>query len=168
MSSFVVTLLRLGFLALMWLFILFAANVIRTDMFGRRVRIPTSTPADADTSGSAPVGVPDAASVAQRLGRRGDQPNRLVVTQGRSSGAEVPLLGQVDIGRAHDATLQIDDDYASTHHARLWQVPAGDWRIEDLTSTNGTYVNEVRITQPTTITAHDDVRIGRTHLRLEK
>lgn len=167
MSSFVVTTLRIGFLALMWVFILFAANVIRTDMFGRRVKVPGRATPDAVGGG-----------IAARLGRRGegaakgagrlDEPTRLVVTEGRSAGAEVPLLGQVEVGRAHDSTLQIDDDYASTHHARLWQLPSGEWRVEDLASTNGTHVNEVRITQPTTITEHDDVRIGRTHLRLEK
>lgn len=173
MSSFVVTTLRIGFLALMWVFILFAANVIRTDMFGRRVKVPGSTGRDAAGSATGGIG----GGIAGRLGRRSDaqkgagrldEPTRLVVTEGRSSGAEVPLLGQVEVGRAHDSTLQIDDDYASTHHARLWQLPSGEWRVEDLTSTNGTYVNEVRITQPTTITEHDDVRIGRTHLRLEK
>lgn len=155
MSEIVVTALRVGFLALMWVFILFAANVVRTDMFGRSV-----------SAASTELRTPTAPAPVRRS-RRGD-PTRLRVTEGRNTGAEVPLIGDVTIGRAHDATLTIDDDYASTHHATISQNASGRWQVDDHTSTNGTYVNDVRITQPTPITPKDDVRIGRTHLRLEK
>ena len=152
MSAVLVTALRVAFLALLWFFILLAANVVRTDMFGRTVA----------------AGSPELAPAPPTQKRRRNSPSRLVVTEGRSAGAEVPLVDGLLIGRARDATLSIDDDYSSTHHARLIASVGGGWQIEDLTSTNGTYVNDVRLIAPTTVTPKDDIRIGRTHLRLEK
>ena len=155
MSEILVTALRVGFLALMWLFILWAANVIRTDLFGRQIA------ADSPELGlrATPTRAPK---------RRRNEPTKLALIEGRGSGTNVPLIDGLVIGRAHDAALTIDDDYSSTHHARLLRGDAGTWQVEDLRSTNGTYVNEVRITQPTKITPKDTIRIGRTHLRLEK
>ena len=152
MSAVLVTTLRVAFLALLWFFILLAANVVRTDMFGRTL----------------PAGSPELAPPPPQQKRRRTGPSRLVVTEGRSSGAEVALVDDMVIGRARDATLTIDDDYSSTQHARLRRSAGGGWQIEDLTSTNGTYVNDVRLVAPTTVTPKDDIRIGRTHLRLEK
>ena len=152
MSSVLVTALRVAFLALLWLFILLAANVVRTDMFGRTVA----------------AGSPELAPAKTAPKRRRNAPTRLVVTEGRSAGAEVGLVDGLIVGRARDASLPIDDDYSSTHHAQFTETAAGGWLIEDLTSTNGTYVNEVRVIAPTTVTTKDDIRIGRTHLRLEK
>ena len=62
----------------------------------------------------------------------------------------------------------LDDDYASAQHAQLFADESGTWMIEDLHSTNGTYVNEARIQAPTVVGAADVVRIGRTFIRLEK
>ncbi len=152
MSSVLVTALRVAFLALLWLFILLAANVVRTDMFGRTVA----------------AGSPELAPAKPAPKQRRRAPTRLVVTEGAAEGTEVALVDGLIIGRARDATLPIDDDYSSTHHARLIETASGGWQIEDLTSTNGTYVNEVRVIAPTTVTLKDDIRIGRTHLRLEK
>ena len=77
--------------------------------------------------------------------------------------AHAPIL----IGRGSDAAIRLDDDYVSTRHARI--AAAGDqWFVEDLGSTNGTYIGTVRITQPTTITLGTQVRIGKTILELRK
>ena len=63
--------------------------------------------------------------------------------------------------------IRLEDDYVSTRHARI--AASGDqWFVEDLGSTNGTYVGTVRITQPTTITIGTQVRIGKTVLELRK
>ena len=71
------------------------------------------------------------------------------------------------IGRGSDAGIKLDDDYVSTRHARI--AASGDqWFVEDLGSTNGTYIGTVRITQPTTITLGTQVRIGKTILELRK
>ena len=66
-----------------------------------------------------------------------------------------------------DAAIKLEDDYVSTRHARI--AASGDqWFVEDLGSTNGTYIGTVRITQPTTITLGTQVRIGKTLLELRK
>ena len=77
--------------------------------------------------------------------------------------ANAPIL----IGRGNDAAIRLDDDYVSTRHARI--AASGDqWFVEDLGSTNGTYIGSVRITQPTTIALGTQVRIGKTILELQK
>ena len=76
---------------------------------------------------------------------------------------EAPIL----IGRGSDAAIRLDDDYVSTRHARI--AASGDqWFVEDLGSTNGTYIGSARITQPTTLTLGTQVRIGKTLLELRK
>ena len=84
------------------------------------------------------------------------------------TGATVSLEhAPILIGRGSDATLRLDDDYASTRHARIG-LSGDQWFVEDLGSTNGTYIGSVRITQPTTITLGTQVRIGKTILELKK
>ena len=69
--------------------------------------------------------------------------------------------------RLQYAAIKLDDDYVSTRHARI--AASGDeWFVEDLGSTNGTYVGPVRITQPTTIGLGVQVRVGKTILELRK
>ena len=71
------------------------------------------------------------------------------------------------IGRGTDAAIRLDDDYVSTRHARI--ASSGDqWFVEDLGSTNGTYIGSHRLTQPTTLQLGSKVRIGKTTLELRK
>ena len=71
------------------------------------------------------------------------------------------------IGRSDDCQLILDDDYVSTRHARIYAVDSG-FLVEDLGSTNGTFLNDVRITAPTPFTLSDTLRIGRTQMVVEK
>jgi pSer/pThr/pTyr-binding forkhead associated (FHA) protein len=90
-----------------------------------------------------------------------------MISQGNQAGLSAELsAGVVMIGRGADCQLILDDDYVSTRHARVVSTPNGIY-VEDLGSTNGTYVNGQRITAPTTITLADTVRIGKTILKLE-
>jgi pSer/pThr/pTyr-binding forkhead associated (FHA) protein len=90
-----------------------------------------------------------------------------MISQGNQAGLSADLAGGVVmIGRGADCQLILEDDYVSTRHARVITAPTGIY-IEDLGSTNGTYVNGHRITAPTTITLADTVRIGKTILRLD-
>ena len=156
MSEIAVTVLKVAFLALLWLFILSAASVIRTDMFGRSVQT-------SDLSQSM-----EPVRDARRRRRRSRQPSRLAITNGPQEGAAADLTdGLVMIGRSSDCAIILDDDYVSTRHARVAVDQSGGLFVEDLGSTNGTYVNGRRITHPTTITPDDSVRIGRTVLKLE-
>ena len=92
----------------------------------------------------------------------------VLVVEGGNSGERAELVdAPLLIGRGSDAAIRLDDDYVSTRHARV--AASGDqWFVEDLGSTNGTYIGTVRITQPTTITMGTQVRIGKTILELRK
>jgi pSer/pThr/pTyr-binding forkhead associated (FHA) protein len=93
---------------------------------------------------------------------------KLVVTEGPLAGTVVPLDGaQVTIGRAPDSTIVIDDDYASSRHARVYSSE-GTWVVEDLGSTNGTWIERTRITTPTVLPVGAPLRVGRTTLQLQK
>jgi pSer/pThr/pTyr-binding forkhead associated (FHA) protein len=157
-SELTLFLIRVAYLAILWIFVLSAISVIRSDMFGARV--------------------PEAARGAEaRKEKKGAQkappkrrgsPTHVVVTEGSNVGERADLdHAPILIGRGNDAAIRLDDDYVSTRHARI--AASGDqWFVEDLGSTNGTYIGTVRITQPTTITLGTQVRIGKTILELRK
>jgi hypothetical protein len=158
MSELTLFLIRAAFLAILWIFVLSAISVIRSDMFGARVPEAVRGAAPAPASRKAGKG---------KKPRRG-APTHLVVVEGENPGtraelADAPLL----IGRGSDAAIKLDDDYVSTRHARV-AASGDDWFVEDLGSTNGTYVGPVRITQPTTIGLGVQVRVGKTILELRK
>lgn len=159
MSGFVVIAIRIAFLAALWLFILFVVNVIRTDTVGRMVSVDEEQANPGKKSRKA-------RRDKRRQAKKSGEPNLLFVAEGKSAGSQVVLHGVISIGRNFDCSLPIDDDYASGSHARIFQDLSGQWIIEDLLSTNGTYVNEVQVSAPTVITANDVVRIGRTQLRM--
>lgn len=69
----------------------------------------------------------------------------------------------ISFGRGNDNTVAIDDDFTSTHHARITSRERG-WVIEDCGSTNGTWVERKRITSPTPLAPGMRVRIGRTEI----
>lgn len=174
MSELTLTVMRLGFLAVLWLFVIVAVQVIRSDLFGTRVT----------QRGSGRRGAPDrpqqqrqATPPPQRQqpagrgagrGRRG-APTKLVVSEGTLAGTTVALQGQtISLGRAHDSTIVLDDDYASSRHARIYPDRDGQWIVEDLGSTNGTYLDRTRLTTPTPIPLGAPIRIGKTVIELRK
>ncbi len=160
MSTLTLLLIRLAFLAVLWLFVIAAVGVVRTDMLGtsrlgrqRRQRKPP------------PVKAPRPARPG-RIGR--GAPQRLLVTAGGLAGTSIGLADQqITIGRANDATLVLHDDYASTRHARLFPQD-GQWIVEDLGSTNGTYLDRQKVTQPTPVPPGVPIRIGKTVLELRR
>ena len=93
---------------------------------------------------------------------------RLVITSGPKAGTEFPLGSEsVTIGRSSDSSLVIRDDYTSTHHARLmlWN---GEWMIQDLDSTNGTFLAGTRVAIPTPVPLNTPVKIGATSFELRR
>lgn len=161
MSELTLFLIRIAYLAILWIFVLSAISVIRSDMFGARV------PETARGAGPVPVGRQSSKKRKPGRARRG-APTHLLVVEGERPGvraelSDAPLL----IGRGSDAAIKLDDDYVSTRHARV-ASNGNEWFVEDLGSTNGTYVGPVRITQPTTIAPGVQVRVGKTILELRK
>ena len=160
MSELAILLVRLGVLALVWVFVFAALRVIRLDVFGPRVP-RAGRPQPQATPAPKPVAQP--AKPAKKM------PRHLVITEGALAGTTVDLdpAAPVTIGRAPGSTLVLTDDYASSHHARL--VPRdGQWLVEDLGSTNGTYLDRAKVTQPTPVPSGGKVRIGKTVLELRR
>jgi pSer/pThr/pTyr-binding forkhead associated (FHA) protein len=168
MSELTLTLLRLGFLALLWLLVLSILAVLRRDLFGTRIVRRAPRPAAAAPAPGGPQPTAPAAGRRPRAPEPARGLRTLVVTEGSLRGTTL-TLGQapVLIGRAPECTLVLDDDYASGRHARLFPQ-AGDWVVEDLGSTNGTFLGGTRVTEPTRIEAGVPVRVGRTVLELRR
>jgi pSer/pThr/pTyr-binding forkhead associated (FHA) protein len=158
MSEIAITVIKVVYLALLWLFILSAVSVIRSDLFGKTVRVSDQPqPQELESPPPPP----------RKAKRQRGEPRVFMITQGNQAGLSADLAnGVIMIGRSADCQLILQDDYVSTRHARVVSTPNGIY-VEDLGSTNGTYVNGQRITGPTTITMVDTVRIGKSTLRLE-
>ncbi|MBO0924421.1 FHA domain-containing protein [Cellulomonas sp. zg-ZUI199] len=166
MSELTITLLRLGYLALLWFLVLSAITVLRRDLYGTRIIDRRRAPGK-----GAPAEAPVPAGEAPRAPRRprtSGGPTRLVVTEGPLRGTTLPLgSSAVLVGRAPSCTLVLDDDYSSSRHARIF--PQGDrWFVEDLGSTNGTFVGESRVEQPTPVPTGTPIRVGQSLLELQR
>ncbi len=161
MSELTLTVIKIGFLAVLWLFVITALSVMRSDIFaGTRVTQRGGRPAT--SKGGKQPKQPRPAKPKRGV------PGKLVVTQGALAGTTVSLSGApVLIGRAPDSTLVLTDDYASTRHARLYPQE-GDWFVEDLGSTNGTYLDRSKVNGPTQVPLGVPIRIGKTVLELRK
>ena len=151
-AEIVLQIFRFGFLLLLWLFIFAAFRVVRADLFGGRAGRVAAVPPRAAAAGG------------RKRGQRG--PRALVVTAGPLTGTKITLGDQpILIGRADDSTLVLDDDYASTRHARV-ALRGTDWYVEDLGSTNGTYLDRAKVTAPLRVPLGVPIRIGKTVIEL--
>ncbi len=161
MSELALTLVRLGFLILLWTFVLMTVLVLRRDL-----RQPAEArPPGRERKPSRTSKPPRPPKVAKQQKVKG---SKLVVIEGPLLGTIVPLGDmQITIGRAPDSTLIIDDDYASSRHARIYPSE-GSWVVEDLGSTNGTWIDRSRITSPTVLPVGAPLRVGRTTLQIQK
>ncbi|WP_237188762.1 FHA domain-containing protein FhaB/FipA [Rothia nasimurium] len=158
-SEITVTVLRFAFLMLLWLFVFMVLASARRDLgIGRNVR---TAPYQAEASLAPPTPAhPAPAPLPARA-------SQLMIVEGAQAGA-VMRLGDdpVFIGRATDIEVSLQDDYASGRHARLF--PQGSrWFLEDLGSTNGTFVDENRLTRATPVEVGQPFRVGRTVLQLK-
>jgi pSer/pThr/pTyr-binding forkhead associated (FHA) protein len=160
MSELTLMLIRFAYLAILWIFVLSAISVIRSDMFG--ARIEHAPRAERREQRRAAKNRPKPAK------RPRGAPTHVAIVEGANAGEnisldEAPLL----IGRGSDAAIRLDDDYVSTRHARI-AASGEQWFIEDLGSTNGTYLGSQRLTQPAALQLGSQVRIGKTTLELRK
>jgi hypothetical protein len=159
LPDFVLTVARFGFLILLWIFVFTVVGVIRRDLFAG-VKSSRLVASPRGVGGAVNQGRPAAKA------KRGKAARQLVVTAGQLAGTRITLgEAYITIGRAEDSTLVITDDYASARHARL--VPRdGQWFVEDLGSTNGTYLDRGKVSGLTPVPLGVPIRIGRTSLEL--
>jgi len=154
-SELTLTVIKLGFLAVLWLLILSVVSAMRADLFGVR---PTKQPKESRTA---------ARPARQPRPSRG-LPTRVVIVDGPDQGRAVALeSAPVTFGRGPECTMPLADEYVSTQHARL-VLHDNHWYVEDLGSTNGTYIGNERLTRPTQVGAKSRVRLGKTVLELRK
>ncbi|WP_178945230.1 FHA domain-containing protein [Kocuria sp. TGY1127_2] len=163
-SELTVTLLRFGFLALLWVFVFVILAGQRRDLgIGQTLRF-TSLPGRKKNKKKG--GAQTATSTGSQKQQTPQRPSQLAIIGGPGSGS-IARLGDspVLLGRAQDCTLPLDDDYCSGHHARLF--PQGSrWFLEDLGSTNGTFVNDQRLTRATLVEPGVPFTVGRTVIEL--
>ena len=174
MSELVLTLLRLSFLAALWALVIAAILVLRRDLKAPRdarplVAVPKVRAGS--TADTAPTGSTKSASAKQSKAKAKaakNAPKSLVVVEGPLKGTIIPLgHADITIGRAPDSTIVLVDDYASSNHARISFVD-GSWIVQDLGSTNGTWIDRARITNPVTLTPGHQIKVGRTVLELQR
>ena len=170
-SELTLLILRIGFLVALWVFVFFVVYAVRSDLFGQRVRKlpapqPASTPgAQSFLTSAQPRLAPEAS---QDIAPADGTPLRLVITSGDLAGQELPLQGDViTIGRSPDSSLVIQDDYTSTHHARL-EVRGGSWMLRDLDSTNGTTLAGSRVSSPVPIPLNTPITVGATTFEVRR
>jgi pSer/pThr/pTyr-binding forkhead associated (FHA) protein len=154
MQGIVLQLTRVGFLLLLWLFIWSVLRILRTDIYAPTGAVMVKR------------GLALRGTLLPSRGQRRNTPRQLVVTKGALAGTRIQLGAQpVLIGRADDSTLVLTDDYSSTRHARL--SPRGsEWYVEDLGSTNGTYLDRAKVTTAVRVPMGTPVRIGKTVIEL--
>ena len=149
MPPIVLTTLKYLFLALLYLFIARAVRVVYLDLVGQRVPKPRG------------------ARKRQAAPRRRGVPKSVVVTESEKPVRTFSLENELTFGRADSCGVQLDDTYVSTLHARLF-AKDGTWFVEDLGSTNGTYLNRVKVTSPSPISVGDEVRVGKTIVEVRR
>jgi len=176
-SELTYMLLKFGFLALMWVFVFGVVYALRSDLFGQRIRkvvarareeqvsslSQTTRPQAGAPAVAGVAAVPDARPALGEPGldaSSGASAKRLVITQGPKAGLEIELPEEeLTIGRSGDSGLVIRDDFTSSRHARLLNWPNG-WVIQDLDSTNGTFLDGVRVHAPTPVPLRTPITIG--------
>jgi len=154
-SPFVLSVLKYSLLVLLYFFVFRAVRSVATDVAGRRreratsqMRPPAAAPARASKGGRPPT---------QVVVHDPDAPKPRTVR----------LSGSAQIGRADGCAIRLSDTYVSQMHARLYGQD-GSWYVEDLGSTNGTFLNDRKVVQPVEVRAGDVVKVGKTVLELRR
>ena len=171
MSELTLTVIRLGFVVLLWIFVFSVVGVLRGDLYGTRVLPRTgrkAAPRAAREADEKPA--PRKRSVTSKPARSSAKrtPTTLTVTAGSLVGTTVSLKETgVLLGRNPECTLVLDDDFASGRHARIFRRDTG-WFVEDLGSTNGTFLGSAKLTQAMPVEVGSTLRIGKTVFELRR
>ena len=144
--------LKFGFLAVLYLFLLWVAWSATRDVAGRRRTVDVDR-SDGGPDGGAPPGI---------------EPRLVVIAaMGHAPGTIFEIHDEAILGRAPTADVRIEDAFASSAHARIFPR-GGSMYIEDLGSTNGTYLNERQLQSVEQLQPEDTIRIGETEYRYEE
>ena len=157
MDDPIALLLKFGFLAVLYLFLLWVARSALRDVAG------TSAAGYVEDTG------PTARPRSERMDlQSGVFPQlEVVAALGREPGERVDVNGGITLGRSPTADIQIDDPFASSAHARIF--PRGQFMyIEDMGSTNGTFLNGRQLRKPEQLKVADSIRIGDTEYRYQE
>lgn len=182
MDELTLIILKVGFLALLWVFIFIVVYSLRSDLFGPKLtplqRVAVQSQRSRESAAAPVASSTDApTTVTERAGARsgslsgraaGGQASRIVITSGPRAGLELDLPETgLTIGRSSASGLQIKDDYTSSNHAKIvrWR---DQWVVQDLGSTNGTFVEGKRISESTPVQVGSSVRIGTTTFELRR
>jgi pSer/pThr/pTyr-binding forkhead associated (FHA) protein len=142
--------LKFGFLAVLYLFLLWVARSAMRDLS----RDPSATPAAGGRADANP--------------REDMQPRlEVVAALGYEPGSLFDISGGASMGRAETANIPVEDPYASSAHARIFPRD-GFMYIEDMGSTNGTYLNGRQLKKSERLRPGDSVRIGDTEYRYQE
>jgi pSer/pThr/pTyr-binding forkhead associated (FHA) protein len=154
--TLVLDLLKYVFLGVLYIFVLWAIRAVYMELRPASARQPRAARAPAPTPSRPPSK------------KNKKAPTRAAVIEGNAyKGKTFKLSEELTIGRAEKCTLVLDDAYVSQMHARIF--PKGEvFVVEDLGSTNGTYLNRQRLSAPAELQRGDRVKIGKTVLEMRK
>lgn len=170
MSELALFIVRTGFLAVLWIFIFSIISVIRSDLFGQRV-VSKVAKKNAPQVVSAPIAptvpsMPTSQPTALVSEPSGSLASKLSIVEGPRAGQEIKLdRREITIGRNDSNDLVISDDVTSSFHAKLVLIN-NDWLIQDLNSTNGTFLDGNRVGTPAVVRLNSPIRIGKTVFEL--
>lgn len=162
MSPLVITVLRLAYLGLLWLLVLAVVRVVRRDVFGTTIKEKRNRSLD-----------PLTPREVHRVGGKNKQVTvpsgtylRLLVSSGPLAGASLDITGgTVTFGRAPNCSLVLDDEYASSMHAKLYEKN-GEYWLTDMQSTNGTYLDNKPVEGEVRVHVGQAIKIGETVIEL--
>ncbi len=149
--AFILTVLKIALLALLYFFVWRAVRAVVLDLYG-----PREGKRERPRERSKPA----------RKGR-GAPTKVVVLNEGGGRVSTHRLTGALDIGRDSACAIRPDDTYLSQQHARIFERN-GSWVVEDLGATNGTYLNQQKVTVPSQISPGDRIRVGKTVLEVRK
>lgn len=177
MTEFTVVALRFGLFIVMWVFVFMVAGVLSRDLFGprkikagkrrKRAKAQQSAPVTQQPvgAGAAPAAYGETSD--SYTHHPTDFASELVVTSGPLSGTVIALGdAPITLGRSRENTLVLDDDFTSGVHAKIGPDGRGGWYVEDLGSTNGTFMGQHQLEAPTSLGVHMPVTIGNTTVEL--
>jgi pSer/pThr/pTyr-binding forkhead associated (FHA) protein len=155
MPALVLDLLKYVFLAVLYIFVARAVKAVYLELRPNRGRAPAGDRRTPPASAPAPSN------------RSRKSPRKVAVIEGTLKGKAFDLGNELTLGRADKCHVVLDDNYVSQVHARIF--PTGETvMVEDLGSTNGTYLNRRRVTSPAELQRGDRVKIGKTVLEARR